>query len=211
MHVTTDSEGGWRGIWRERGRRWKSSSFEGVNSFLIWNNTSVFMDKCSYWKPLDGYGFAISKKGKSVLPDRKEKPKYLRVTIRIWDTVCFGDSGGTVVKVLGYKSEGRWFDSRRCHWNFLLTQSFRSHYGPGVDSASNRNEYQDNFLGVKAVGACGWQLYHLPVPLSWNLGTLTSWNPLGHSRPVTGLIYLLLYCMFWYRSQPAFGCDPDWL
>jgi len=46
-----------------------------------------------------------------------------------------------VVKVLCYKSEGRWFDSRWCHWNFSLT-SFRSHYGPGVDSASNRNEYQ---------------------------------------------------------------------
>ena len=29
------------------------------------------------------------------------------------------------------------------------------------------------------------------MPLSWNLGTLTSWNPLGHSRPVTGLILLL--------------------
>jgi hypothetical protein len=28
------------------------------------------------------------------------------------------------------------------------------------------------------------------MPLSRNLGTLTSWNPLGHSRPVTGLIYL---------------------
>ena len=28
----------------------------------------------------------------------------------------------------------------------------------------------------------------LPVPLSWSLGTLTSWNPLGHSRPVTGLL-----------------------
>jgi hypothetical protein len=26
--------------------------------------------------------------------------------------------GGTVVKVLCYKSEGRWFDSRWCHWNF---------------------------------------------------------------------------------------------
>jgi hypothetical protein len=26
--------------------------------------------------------------------------------------------------------------------------------------------------------------------LSRNLGTLTSWNPLGHSRPVTGLLYL---------------------
>jgi len=29
------------------------------------------------------------------------------------------------------------------------------------------------------------------VPLSRNLGTLTSWNPLGLSRPVTGLTYLL--------------------
>jgi len=34
-----------------------------------------------------------------------------------------------------------------------LTQSFRPHYGPGVDSASNRNEYEVCFLGVKAVSA----------------------------------------------------------
>jgi hypothetical protein len=61
--------------------------------------------------------------------------------------------GGTVVKVLCYKPESRWFDSKWCHWNFPLTQSFRSHYGPGVDSASNRNEYQEHFLGVKAAGA----------------------------------------------------------
>ena len=32
-----------------------------------------------------------------------------------------GDCGSTVVKVLCYKSEGRWFDSRWCHWNFSLT------------------------------------------------------------------------------------------
>jgi len=32
------------------------------------------------------------------------------------------------------------------------------------------------------------------VPLSWNLGTLNSWNPLGHSRPVTGLLYLYHIC-----------------
>ena len=32
--------------------------------------------------------------------------------------VSSGDRGGTVVKVLRYKSEGRcWFDSRWCHWN----------------------------------------------------------------------------------------------
>ena len=44
--------------------------------------------------------------------------------------------------------EGRTFDSQRCHWNFLLS-SFQRHYGPGVDSASNRNEYQEYFLGGK--------------------------------------------------------------
>ena len=36
---------------------------------------------------------------------------------------------------------------------FIDIKSFRSHYGPGVDSASNRNEYQVYFLGVKAAGA----------------------------------------------------------
>ena len=36
---------------------------------------------------------------------------------------------------------------------FVRIKSFRSHYGPGVDSASNRNKYQEYFLGVKAAGA----------------------------------------------------------
>ena len=36
---------------------------------------------------------------------------------------------------------------------FFDIKSFRSHYDPGVDSASNRNEYQEHFLGVKAAGA----------------------------------------------------------
>ena len=36
---------------------------------------------------------------------------------------------------------------------FIDIKSFRSHYGPVVDSVSNRNEYQDHFLGVKAAGA----------------------------------------------------------
>ena len=65
-----------------------------------------------------------------------------------------GDRGGTVVKVLCYKSEGHCFDPIWCHWKFSYI-SFRSHYGPGVDSSSNRNEYQEHFLGagVKAAGA----------------------------------------------------------
>jgi len=36
---------------------------------------------------------------------------------------------------------------------FIDIKSFRPHYGPGVDSASNRNEYQEHFLGLKAAGA----------------------------------------------------------
>jgi len=34
-----------------------------------------------------------------------------------------------------------------------LTLSFRPHYVPGVDSASNTNEYQQYFLGNKG-GRC---------------------------------------------------------
>ena len=37
--------------------------------------------------------------------------------------------------------------------NFIDIKSFRSHYDTGVDSASDRNEYQEYFLGVNAAGA----------------------------------------------------------
>ena len=37
------------------------------------------------------------------------------------------------------------------------------------------------------------------MAFSLNLGTLTSWNPLGHSRPVTGLLYIL------YSGSYKFG------
>ena len=70
--------------------------------------------------------------------------------------LCNAASGYAVVQLveaLRYKPEGRGFYSRWCHWNFSITSSFRPHYDPGVDSASNRNEYQKYFLRVKAVGA----------------------------------------------------------
>jgi len=57
-----------------------------------------------------------------------------------------------LVEALRYKPERCGFDSRWCNSNFSLT-SFRPHYDPGVDSASNRNEYQEHFLGVKVAGA----------------------------------------------------------
>ena len=36
---------------------------------------------------------------------------------------------------------------------FFIDIILRPHYGPGVDSASNRNEYQEYFMGVKAAVA----------------------------------------------------------
>ena len=76
---------------------------------------------------------------------------------------------------------------------FIDIKSFRSHYGPGVDTASNRNEYREYFLGGKGGRCVRLTTYHHPVPLSRNLGALTSWNPMGLSRPVMGLICLFAF------------------
>ena len=65
----------------------------------------------------------------------------------------YGDRSSTVLKVLCYNSQGRFFDPRWRHWYFSLTYFFRSHYVSGVESASNRNEFQEDFLGVNAAGA----------------------------------------------------------
>jgi hypothetical protein len=75
--------------------------------------------------------------------------------------------------------EGHGIDFRWCYLNFSLTKSFRPHYGPGVDSASNRNEYQEYFLEVKAAGAYGWQTYHLHEPIVLKSGRLNLLEPSG--------------------------------
>ena len=48
-------------------------------------------------------------------------------------------------------------DAPRCEpegsFGLFIDLTFRPHYGPGIDSASNRNEYQEYLLGVKTAGA----------------------------------------------------------
>jgi hypothetical protein len=56
-----------------------------------------------------------------------------------------------LVEALRYKPKRRGFNSGCCHWNF----SFRPHYGPAVDSASNKNKYQEYFLGGKGSRCVG--------------------------------------------------------
>jgi hypothetical protein len=60
-------------------------------------------------------------------------------------------------------------------WDFF--RGIRQFHVPGLDSSS-KNEYQ-NTPGDKD-GRCVWlKTYHLQVPMSRNLGALTTQNPLG--------------------------------
>jgi len=108
---------------------------------------------------------------------------YIYIYIYIWDR------GGTVVKVLCYKSEGHWFHPSWCHWHKILPialwpwgwLSLWQKWVPGA------------FPGVK-----GGQCIRLTT---LHLSSLTSWNPLGHSRPVTGrFMYIYTYNLFFSPS-----------
>jgi len=114
-------------------------------------------------------------------------------------------AGGAVG--LRYKPEGRGFDSRWCR-DFSLTYSFRPHYDPGVDSASNRNVYQEYFLGVKASGLSGWQPCHHHVLKSGSLKLLEPSGPVqacnGIALPFNVSQYgrkgVCLRSAIWYRD-----------
>jgi hypothetical protein len=71
-----------------------------------------------------------------------------------------------------------------------LTQSFRSHYGPGVDSVSNRNEYQEYSL----VGKAGLCLRPTTLPPSC-ADYLEIWQPQPHGIPraCTGNAFIYIY------------------
>jgi hypothetical protein len=53
-----------------------------------------------------------------------------------------GVRGSVVVKVLCYKPEGRGFETRGGDWFLSIYLILLAALGPGVYSASNRNEYQ---------------------------------------------------------------------
>ena len=100
----------------------------------------------------------------------------------------FGALGGaTSEKVVGSIPDGGL-------WDFSLTKSCRTHCGPGVDSASDRNEYQGYFLG----GTNGQCVGLTTLPHSCTeyidiLGLSTSYSPQGLSRFVEELLFFLTF------------------
>jgi hypothetical protein len=81
------------------------------------------------------------------------------------------------------------------HWHKILPITL----WPWGQLSLQQKEVPGAFPGSKGGRCIRLTTYHHPVPLSWNLGTLTCWNPLGHSRPVTGLLYLYLYLHTYLR------------
>ena len=82
---------------------------------------------------------------------------------------------------------------------------------PSGDSASNRNEYQDSFLGGKSGRCVGLT----PADCLGILGVSTSWSPEGLPRPVMGQLYLFcvtsvscMYASFLTRSRLTILTKP---
>ena len=67
--------------------------------------------------------------------------------------ISFGDRGSAVLRCCATIRKVTVSIPAGVSGFFIDIKSFCSHYSPGVDSASNRNEYQEYFLGVKASGA----------------------------------------------------------
>ena len=70
-------------------------------------------------------------------------------------TYIYGVRGSTVVKALCYKSEGRWFDPRWCHWKYFIdTKSFRSHGTMTLGSTQPLTEMSTRKISWGKGGRC---------------------------------------------------------
>jgi hypothetical protein len=160
---------------------------------------------------LNGFWFLLNQpKGWILMNQGLNTNEWIYIYIYIYICPGSGHEVAQLVEALRYKPEGRGFRSLWFYWNFLLTYTFWPHHGPGVDSASNRNEYQEYcWLGltqpltemstrniswwVKAAGAWGWQTYLFYVPTVLKSGSLILLKTSGLVQACNGFALLLPY------------------
>jgi hypothetical protein len=101
-----------------------------------------------------------------------------------------GAAVGQLVEAMRYKPAGRGFDgvSGFFHWHNPVGRTMALGSTLPLTEMSTRNISLWGGGGVNAAGAYGWQPTTFICRLSRNLGASTSWNPVGLSRPVMGLL-----------------------
>jgi len=72
-------------------------------------------------------------------------------------------------------------------------KSFRSHYGPGVNSASNRDEYQEHFLGVETRPVCKADNLPTSCAVVTKSGNFNFLEPFGPVHAYNGNVFLYYY------------------
>jgi hypothetical protein len=99
-----------------------------------------------------------------------------------------------LVQAQRYKPEGSIADGviGIFHWLNPSGRTMALESNQPLREISARNIY----WGVNEACAQGWQPHHFMCRFAWNLGPLTSWNPLGLFRPLQGLLYLFTKSKF---------------
>jgi hypothetical protein len=97
---------------------------------------------------------------------------------------------------------------------FLLTWSFRPHYGPGVDTVSNTNEYQGYLLGGKGGRFVGrTTLAPSCADCLEILGASNSWTSHGHQACIGTALPVNILQGMRAETRPAphvnFVCNPQ--
>jgi hypothetical protein len=142
---------------------------------------------------------------------------------------AFRQARGSVIGWGTTLQAGRSRDRVPMRWVFSIYLTFQPHYGDGVDSASNRNEYQKSSWGGRVKGGQRVGLTTLPPSMSrlsrLNVGASAYHNLMGLHGLLQRQLYLTLPYLsanrpslenweIWVRSvanKTRFGTSYPWI